>query len=503
MANLRAELMAYLLGIDAGNTVVKAVLFDPDGRILGHAARDGHAQHPAPGHVERDIDELWDSAAHVIRDCLRAAGCDSREVRAVGTAGHGNGLYLLDHDQRPLIGIQSLDARATALAASLRSNGTSDRLYPLCLQKPWPSQTATLLAWMKRHQPDLYARAGTALLCKDLLTLMLTGQRSTDYSDMSGCGLLRLPQRRYDSTLLEAYGLTDAETLLPPLIESDHVAGQVTPDAAAVTGLSEGTPVAAGFFDVIASMLGAGASKPGQAAIVAGTWSINQVILDSPLIDDCVFHASTWRPDRYVAIESSATSAVNLEWFVREFIGLDTPDPFGRCSEAVAAVMPDASLPIFHPFLYGSATQPHARGGFFGLSGWHAKAHMLYALYEGVAFEHRRHVDRLRAAGARFDRAALSGGGSRSDVWCQMFADIVGIPMEVPECPETGALGAAMAGGVAAGLFGDLEQAVRSMARIRRIYRPRTELRSLIEGRYRLYCDLIEAVSARWPSHEA
>jgi L-xylulokinase len=495
--------MAYLLGIDAGNTVVKAVLFDPDGRILGHAARDGHAQHPAPGHVERDIDELWDSAAHVIRDCLRAAGCDSREVRAVGTAGHGNGLYLLDHDQRPLIGIQSLDARATALAASLRSNGTSDRLYPLCLQKPWPSQTATLLAWMKRHQPDLYARAGTALLCKDLLTLMLTGQRSTDYSDMSGCGLLRLPQRRYDSTLLEAYGLTDAETLLPPLIESDHVAGQVTPDAAAVTGLSEGTPVAAGFFDVIASMLGAGASKPGQAAIVAGTWSINQVILDSPLIDDCVFHASTWRPDRYVAIESSATSAVNLEWFVREFIGLDTPDPFGRCSEAVAAVMPDASLPIFHPFLYGSATQPHARGGFFGLSGWHAKAHMLYALYEGVAFEHRRHVDRLRAAGARFDRAALSGGGSRSDVWCQMFADIVGIPMEVPECPETGALGAAMAGGVAAGLFGDLEQAVRSMARIRRIYRPRTELRSLIEGRYRLYCDLIEAVSARWPSHEA
>lgn len=495
--------MAYLLGIDAGNTVVKAVLFDPDGRIIGHAARDGHAQHPAPGHVERDIDELWDNAAQVIRDCLRAAGCDRREVRAVGTAGHGNGLYLLDRNQRPLIGIQSLDARAAALAASLRSDGTGDRLYPLCLQKPWPSQTATLLAWIKRHQPDLYVRAGTAFLCKDALTLMLTGQRSTDYSDMSGCGLLRLPQRRYDSELLDAYGLADAAPLLPPLIESDHVAGQVTREAGAVTGLAEGTPVAAGFFDVIASMLGAGASTPGQAAIVAGTWSINQVILDAPLIDDRIFHSSTWRPDRYVAIESSATSAVNLEWFVREFIDPDTPDPFGRCGEAVAEVTPDASLPIFHPFLYGSATQPHARGGFFGLSGWHGKAHMLYALYEGVAFEHRRHVDRLRKAGARFDRAALSGGGSRSDVWCQMFADIVGVPMEVPECPETGALGAAMAGGVAAGLFGDLEQAVRSMARIKRVYRPRAELRSLIDGRYRLYCDLIEAVSARWPSHQA
>lgn len=493
--------MAYLLGIDAGNTVVKAVLFDRDGRMMGHAARDGHAQHPAPGHVERDIGELWQNAAEVIRDCLRSAGCKGDDVRAVGTAGHGNGLYLLDRDRQPLIGIQSLDGRAAELAASLRVDG--DRLYSLCLQKPWPSQTATLLAWIKRHRPELYARAGTVFLCKDALTLMLTGQCATDYSDMSGCGLLRLPERRYDSALLEAYGFPEAERLLPPLIESDHVAGYVDRNAAAATGLSEGTPVAAGFFDVIASMLGAGASTPGQAAIVAGTWSINQVILDAPLVDDRIFHASTWRPDRYVAIESSATSAVNLEWFVRAFIGPDTPDPFGSCNAAVATVVPDAALPIFHPFLYGSATQPQARGGFFGLSGWHGKAEMLYALYEGVAFEHRRHVDRLRAAGARFDRAALSGGGSRSEVWCQMFADVLGMPMAVPECPETGALGAAMAGGVAAGLFVDLEEAVGSMTRTRREYLPRAELRSLFDERYRFYCDLIAAMPVRRPSSPA
>ena len=239
-----------------------------------------------------------------------------------------------------------VDARAAALAASLRGDGRGDLLYPLCLQKPWPSQTATLLAWIKHHQSGLYARAGTAFLCKDALTLMLTGQRSSDYSDMSGSGLLRLPQRRYDSALLDAYGLADAAPLLPPLIESDQIAGRLTREAAAVTGLSEGTPVAAGFFDVIASMLGAGASTPGQAAIVAGTWSINQVILDAPLIDDRIFHSSTWRSDRYVAIESSATSAVNLEWFVREFIGLETPDPFGQCSEAVAEALALADIDV-------------------------------------------------------------------------------------------------------------------------------------------------------------
>jgi len=487
-----------LLGIDAGNTVVKAVLFDLDGRMLARAALDGRSHTPEPGYVERDIGELWRNAAEVIRRCLAQAGADGKDVAAVGTAGHGNGLYLLDRDDQPLIGIQSIDSRAAELATQTRHSDVGDRLYPLCLQRPWPAQTPTLLAWIKRHRADLYARAGTMLLCKDAMTFMLTGRRVSDYSDMSGAGLLRLPERRYDAVLLDAYGLDGALPMLPPLIESAEIAGQVSAEAAAATGLAVGTPVAGGFFDIIASMVGSGVHAPGEAAIVAGTWGINQVVRTTPLVDDRIFHASTWQPDRYVAIESSATSAVNLEWFVRTLFGDHDANAFAHCSELVAGVKPSPELPLFHPFLFGSATNAEARGAFFGLAGWHGKAEMLHALFEGVAFEHRRHIERLRAAGASFDTASLSGGGSRSTVWCQMFADIIGVPVTVSACEETGALGAAIAAGVAGGIFGDIETGIGRMVRQAARYEPRAAGKELFEARYRLYCELAETMPELW-----
>ncbi|MFT4130593.1 FGGY-family carbohydrate kinase [Labrys sp. (in: a-proteobacteria)] len=488
----------HLLGIDAGNTVVKAVLFDLEGRVLARAALDGQSRQPQPGYVERDVTELWANAATVIRRCLEEAGVEGRDVIGIGTAGHGNGLYLIDRDDQPLIGIQSIDNRAASLAAELRASPAADALYPLCLQRPWPAQTATLLLWLKQNRPDLYARAGTAFLCKDALTLLLTGRRSSDFSDMSGAGLLRLPERRYDEALLAAYGLGDAAGLLPELVESEASAGGVTASAAAATGLAEGTPVAAGFFDIIASMIGSGVNTPGEAAIVAGTWSINQVVRETPLIDNTIFHASTWRPDRYVAVESSATSAVNLEWFVREFGGGHGPAAFEDCNGLVASVAPHPELPLFLPFLFGASTHPDARGAFIGLAGWHGKAEMLHALYEGVVFEHRRHIERLRRAGAEITRASLSGGGSRSPVWCQMFADILDLPVTVAECQETGALGAAIAAGVAAGTFATLEDGIAAMVRQAAQYQPRTSDRALVEARYRLYCGLAETMPEHW-----
>ncbi|MGO4334687.1 FGGY-family carbohydrate kinase [Labrys sp. KB_33_2] len=488
----------HLLGIDAGNTVVKAALFDLEGRVLARAALDGQSRQPHPGHVERDIAELWANAATVIRRCLEQAGVEGKDVIGIGTAGHGNGLYLIDQNDQPLIGIQSIDNRAADLAAELRASPAADALYPLCLQRPWPAQTATLLIWLKQNRPDLYTRAGTAFLCKDAMTLMLTGRRVSDFSDMSGAGLLRLPERRYDDALLAAYGLGDAAGLLPDLVESEASAGGVTAGAAATTGLAEGTPVAAGFFDIIASMIGAGINTPGEAAIVAGTWGINQVVRETPLIDQRVFHASTWRPNRYVAVESSATSAVNLEWFVREFGGGHGPTEFEACNALVASVTPHAELPLFLPFLFGASTHPDARGAFIGLAGWHGKAEMLHALYEGVVFEHRRHIERLRSAGAEITRASLSGGGSRSPVWCQMFADILDLPVTVAECQETGALGAAIAAGVAATAFPTLDDGIAAMVRQAAQYQPRISDRALVEARYRLYCSLAETMPEHW-----
>ncbi len=170
-----AEPQNFLLGLDAGNTVIKAVLFDSTGKQLAASRREGRSLSPAPGYVERDMEELWANAALVISECLDRAGADPRRVAAVGCAGHGNGLYLLDKTGGPLLAIQSLDSRAAALAEELGGDGNGARLHAICLQAPWPSQTPTLLAWVKRNAPEAYARAGTAFLCKDFVTWRLTG----------------------------------------------------------------------------------------------------------------------------------------------------------------------------------------------------------------------------------------------------------------------------------------------------------------------------------------
>ncbi len=489
----------YLLGLDAGNTVIKAVLFDLDGRQISMHALDGQTSTPQPGHVERDLNELWSNAGTAISTCLRDAGVSAEQIVAVGCAGHGNGLYLLDQSGDPLLGIQSLDTRASDVAAEL-AEANGERLHELCLQKPWPSQTPALLAWVKRSQPDLYARIGTVLLCKDFITFRLTGARVSEISDMSGCGLTRMPEAQYDDELLALYGLEDARDLLPPLIDPADIAGHVTAEAASATGLAEGTPVIGGYFDVVSSALGSGAGLPGDASIIAGTWSINQVFSEAPVVDPSVFMVSAFGKDHYVNIEASATSAVNLEWYVRELVerGQHHDDPFGYCNQKLGETSPRIDDPFFHPFLYGSGQGAAFRAGFYGLAGWHTESHMLRSLFEGVLFEHRRHIDVLRDAGVTFERAILSGGGARSPHWPQMFADCLGVPIVVAEAQETGALGAAIGAAVATGLVADYGEGIRKMTRQRQTYEPNAAMQAHYQTRYALFGELAEALKPIW-----
>lgn len=496
--------MTYLLGLDAGNTVIKAVLFDLNGRQCAMHALDGRSQTPQPGYVERSLDELWSNAEEAIRTCIGKAGIDPSQIAGIGCAGHGNGLYMTDREGEPLLGIQSLDNRAAEHARVLAERD-GDRFYALCRQMPWPSQTPALMGWVKANAPEIYASAGTAMLCKDFITFRLTGERVTDISDMSGCGLLRLPEGDYDDALLALYGLEDARRMLPRLCDPSEVVGGVSEQAARATGLVPGTPVIAGYFDVIASAMGSGVVRPGEASIIAGTWSINQVFSEAPVNDPNVFMVSAFGPGRYVNIESSATSAANLEWYVREFVerSADHGAPFDFCNEAVGAIRPAADDPIFHPFLYGSRMAAHSRAGLYGIAGWHTEGHVIRSLFEGVMFEHRRHVSVLADAGLAIESAVLSGGGSRSDHWPQIFADGLGIAVTTAEARETGALGAAIGASVATGLFESYESAIAAMTRPSGRFEPAPDMRDHYDRRYALYQKLGAAMDEIWSAFGA
>ncbi|MBE2276107.1 MAG: carbohydrate kinase [Rhodobacteraceae bacterium] len=488
-----------VLGIDIGNTVVKAVLFDLRGGQIARYGIDGTTLKPAPGMVERPPAELWANARAAIAGCLEQANVDAARIAVIGLAGHGNGLYLLDKDGQPLLGIQSLDSRAAALAAELDQR-VGAALHAICLQRPWPSQTPVLLAWLKTCRPDIYARAGTLCFAKDIIGRQLTGTRASEISDMSGAGLLRLPEARYDVELLELYGLADALPLLPPLALPTDVVGHVTPEAAAATGLREGTPVVAGYFDVVASALGSGAVGAEAASIVLGSWSINQTFAAAPASDPRIFMVAAFGRDRFANMDNSATSAANLEWYVRSLIerGGHHADPFGQVNELVGRAALAADDPMFHPFLYGGRNGAHQRGGFYGLAGWHDEGQLLRALFEGVGFEHRRHVEVLTATGAQIHNVTLSGGGTRSPHWPQMICDILGLPVTLGRAEETGALGAAIAAAVGTGLYPDEEAAVAEMTEVKARLAPDPDRRALHDRRFAVWSRLTSAMEPFW-----
>jgi L-xylulokinase len=309
-----------------------------------------------------------------------------------------------------------------------------------------------------------------------------------------------MPQCTYDAELLERYGLAGAKSLLPDIVKPTEVVGRVTAEAATATGLRQDTPVVGGLFDVVASALGSGAVDEGQASIIIGTWSINQVIANSAIVDPGVFMVSAFADDRFVSIESSATSAANLEWYARELMKgvAREEDIFGECNRRASEILPARDDPFFHPFLYGSRQGASFRAGFNGIAGWHKEGHMLRALFEGVTFEHRRHIDVLRKSGLKFVSAKLSGGGARSNLWRQMFADMLAIPISVTKCEEAGALGAAIAAGVGVGIFADFADGVRNTVHERAEHTPNSSMSAHYARRYEIYLQLIEAMKPVW-----
>ncbi len=496
----------YLLGIDNGGTVSKVVLMDLDGREVASASRKGEALYPRPHWVERETAGIWRTTAAAIREVLATSGVRPESILAVGGTGHGNGLYLVDPAGQPLRnGILSIDSRALALADRMRNDGTADRVWQHNVMQVWPGLTAVLLRWVKDNEPDIYARVGAALLIKDYVKLRLTGVVASDISDMSGSGLLDLWQRGYSPELLDHLGLADALPMLPPLHDSSAIVGHVTAAGAAETGLPEGLPVAAGMFDVSANALAAGVLEVGQLCISAGTWSINEIVTPTPVDNKILFQNSLYYGDRCLLIEASPTSASNLEWFVTQFYAAEKVEAeaqgqsvFELCNSEVAALTPEGTSVLFHPFLYGSNVQLSARAGFYGVAGWHTRAHLLRAVYEGVVYGHLSHVETLRAAGLVMSGARLTGGGSRSAVWAQMFADVLEMPIEVTRGNEMGARGAALAAGVGVGVYADLHEAVARTVVVDRRYERDASRSSYYRPRYAEYRFLAQAMGEAW-----
>lgn len=500
--------MHYYMGFDNGGITTKAALFDERGRQVASASRATASLTPRPTFVERDMDEMWMANCQVSKAVLAQAQVRPEDVVGVGICGHGKGLYLWGNDDRPCrMGIASTDNRAQRYVDRWRADGTEAKAFELSCQHIMSVQPPALLAWLKDEEPQSYQSIRYVFECKDYIRFLLTGEARGELTDYSGANLVNLHTGQYDQRLLALFGIDEVVGALPRLCRSDEVVGHVSAEAARLTGLAEGTPVVGGFFDIDACALASGVIEPDLMCMIAGTWSINEYVRTRPVLDGSVAMNSYFcLPGYYLVEESNATSTGNNEWFIRQLLP-EVADEARRSGGNVydvvngwvASLAPETYVPIFLPFLMGSNVHPLARGSFVGMDVSHTRKHLARSVYEGIAFGHRMHFERLLASMDQRPRAIrLSGGVARSAVWAQMFADVMKLPVETVTADEAGALGCAMAVAVAVGDATDAVDAVRKMASVGRTFVPHEGTYGAYDRKYRLYCTAIECLDGLW-----
>ena len=487
----------YFLGVDIGGTMTKAALFDNSGKQIAKHAVDTPSLFVHQGWVERDINKLWSLVCECIKKTVEASGVDSKLIKAVGCTGHGKGLYLWGKDGAPAaFGIASTDHRAAEIASRWEADGTTDRAAEKTLQRVRDCQPAALLRWFKEERREAYDNIKWVFEAKDLIRFLLTDEAFAEYTDYSGSALLNLKTAQFDRELLELYGIEEIYDALPPLRRSHDNCGTVTKRAAEITGLCEGTVVCGGMFDIDACAIAADVSRPELLCVITGTWSINEYISPAPALGSpTTLNSLFCLPEYYLVEESSPTSVGNLEWLVREVMG-EEKGYFKKADELVETLQPQDSNVIFLPFLYGSNSPSVENAVFYGLNSSHTRAHLLRALFEGAVFSHKQHIDRLLALSDNLTRIRISGGMVNSAVWTQMFADAIGLPVDVIKAEEMGAKGAAMAAAVSVGAYSDFNEAAQSMVRVTQTILPDPEKHSIYEKKYQKYRSLLTALEA-------
>ena len=436
------------LGMDVGTSGVKAVLVNESGAIVATASCGLTLSHPAPLFSEQDPDAWVDAAIAAVDSLAAAHPGETAQVRGIGLSGQMHGATLLGADGRPLRpAILWNDGRSHAECAEL------ERLCPslraIAGNIAMPGFTAPKLIWVARHQPELFARLAKVLLPKAYVRFRLTGEMVEDMSDAAGTLWLDVGRRRWSETILEATGLGLHH--MPRLVEGSDVSALLASDFVQRWGMAPGVVVAGGAGDNAASAIGLGAIAPGDAFLSLGTSGVLFRVTDrfSPAPALAVHAFCHALPGLWHQMGVMLSAAASLAWLARI---LATPDsallaPLGEVVERPSPVQ-------FLPYLDGERT-PHndaaAAGAFVGLRSTMGREDLVQAVLEGVAYAARDNLVALESAGSSIAEVDLVGGGSRSALWAQIIADVLGIPVHRVEEGEVGAaLGAARLGRLAA-----------------------------------------------------
>jgi xylulokinase len=480
--------MGYLIGADIGSQSVKAVLLDPDGAIVGTAGHGYAMSHPASGWAEQDPGDWTRGLTAAVRQLLDRHRIGPGQVTHLGLASQVDGVAPVDASLRPLRpAIIWLDRRATAEAAALADAVGADKIFETTGLNPDASHIAPKLMWLRDHEPGVFAAARSLPPVGGYVLGWLTGMLAQDHANASSTLLYDVRAGDWDAGLLDAAGLDPAK--LAGIAPSGQVAGMLTPAAADQLGLTTSCAVITGTGDEHAACVGAGAIVPGLVADVTGTAEPVAVTAADPVFDD----------ERVVETHAHAVTGLLLVenpgfvsggctlWCAQSLLGTDQAGLFTRAAQAPAG----ADGVLFLPTLSG-ATVPRwndrMRGVFAGLGMNHDGTHLARAVVEGCSFALNDVIARLAALGLAGGEVRVVGGGTRSELWLQIKADVTGRVIQPVLAQEPTALGAAVLAGLAAGTFSTAAEAVERTVQVAdRAYHPDDATREVYAERYAQY----------------
>lgn len=457
------------LGLDVSTTGVKALLIDNAGGGVAGATTPLTVQTPQPLWSEQNPHEWWMGTWRSIRDVMAKASATADEIAAVGLTGQMHGLVLLDAERRVLRpAILWNDQRTSAECDDIRSRmGGRKRLLEVTGNDALPGFTAPKILWVRKNEPDVYAKADLVLLPKDYVRLRLTDVAAIDKADGSGTLLFDLAARDWSKDVLDRLEIPAA--WLPKTFEGPEITGHITKKAAEETGLREGTKVVAGGGDQSAGAVGAGAVRPGVVALTLGTSGVVFAATQSALVEpEGRLHAFCHAvPGRWHFMGVTLAAAGNLQWY------RDTVAP-GVSFETLVAeaenVPADSDGLLFTPYLSGERTpypDPLARASFVGLTVRHRRAHMTRAVLEGVAFSMKDCFALLGGAGLpAVAQVRIAGGGAKSALWRRIVASALNVEIVTVNSREGAAYGAALLAGVGDGAWPHVDAACEAAIKV-------------------------------------
>ena len=465
--------MKYLIGLDVGTSGAKCIMIDENGKVIASSTQEYPLSTPRPGWAEQDPADWWNGVVAGLKAILAKANVDPKDIAGLSYSGQMHGLVALDANNeviRPAI--LWCDQRTQKQCDWITEKaGGLEKLLTYTNNRMLTGYTGGKILWLRDEEPDNFAKMKTFVCPKDYIRFLMTGEIMIDVSDASGTGFFDTKNRVWSDELIEIAGLDKA--IFPKAVESTTLAGRVTKEVAALTGLPEGLACYAGGGDAVIQAVGSGLVKPGVLGVVIGTSGNVTMGLDhyedNPNGDLQMFCGN--EPGLWLAFGCTLTSGGAYRWYKDELCEAEAVkakaegrNVFDVMGEIAEQSVPGSNGVVFTPYLTGERCpypDPNARGAFYGLTLGTKKADITRSVMEGVTYSLKQLVD-IFGNFAENEKVYASGGGSVSALWRQMQADIFDLPVyTMSAASEGGAYGAVLVAGVGAGVWENLGEAVK------------------------------------------